>query len=108
MAKERIKKEDMYNKLMGSGSDKPINKDDSNEAQTNRNKIIEGQLPMTQAKTLELKEAEKISLKKRGYYITDKHIKAITLKTAEDPSMDKSEVVRKALDLYLKDILEQI
>lgn len=46
-------------------------------------------------------------LRQRSYYLTDKLLKAITLKTAES-DLDKSGVVREALKLYLADILEKM
>ncbi|MFV0362854.1 MAG: hypothetical protein ACK5LL_07165 [Suipraeoptans sp.] len=45
--------------------------------------------------------------KQKAYYITEEHIKAITIKTANS-TLDKSGVIREALDLYLKDILESL
>ncbi|MHB8125805.1 MAG: hypothetical protein ACYDEJ_09250 [Desulfitobacteriaceae bacterium] len=46
-------------------------------------------------------------LKQRSYYLTDKLLKAITIKTAEG-DLDKSGVVREALKLYLDDILKKL
>ncbi|NLD49123.1 MAG: hypothetical protein GX660_18340 [Clostridiaceae bacterium] len=44
--------------------------------------------------------------KQRSYYLTDELLKAITIKTAET-NLDKSGVVREALEMYLADILEK-
>lgn len=38
-------------------------------------------------------------LVQRGYYVTQKHIRAIKLKAVED-NIDQSSIVRAALDLY--------
>ena len=43
----------------------------------------------------------------RSYYLKEDLLKAITIKTAEC-SLDKSGVVREALEIYLADILERI
>lgn len=51
------------------------------------------------------KKKEDKVYKQRSYYLPDELIRAITIKTAES-ELDKSEVVREALELYLADILE--
>jgi hypothetical protein len=43
----------------------------------------------------------------RAYYLPERLVKAITLKTAES-DLDKSGVVREALKQYLADILEKM
>lgn len=45
--------------------------------------------------------------KQRAFYLSDKLIKAIVIKTAES-DLDKSGVVRSALDMYLADILKKM
>ena len=47
------------------------------------------------------------NFKQRSYYLTDDLLKAITIKTAET-NLDKSGVVREALEIHLADILERI
>jgi len=46
-------------------------------------------------------------LRQRSYYLPDRLLKAITLKTAES-DLDKSGVIREALNLYLSDILDKM
>lgn len=55
---------------------------------------------------VESEDGEKF--KQRSYYLTDDLLKAITIKTAENTNLDKSGVVREALEMYLADILERI
>lgn len=93
LGKERIAKEKMYANLMG------INEKIENIQATEIKKTTMKQIENT-------KQNEKFI--KRGYYITEKQMKAITLKTAENPYLDKSGVVREALNNYLSDILEKI
>lgn len=48
-----------------------------------------------------------LNYKQKAFYLTEKQIKAITLKTI-DSDLDKSGVVRAALDMYLADIIENL
>lgn len=50
-------------------------------------------------------ESEKFT--QRSYYLSERLLKAITLKTAEG-ELDKSGVVREALEIYLADILKKM
>lgn len=62
---------------------------------------------MLSTNTNDIVSENKPKLTQKSYYIEDDHHKAITLKTAEG-ELDKSGVVRAALEMYLEDILEQI
>ncbi len=52
-------------------------------------------------------KAEEEKFIQRSYYLSERLLKAITLKTAEG-ELDKSGVVREALELYLADILKKM
>lgn len=60
--------------------------------------------PPPKSSKVETEDGEKF--KQRSYYLTDELLKAITIKTAET-NLDKSGVVREALEMYLADILEK-
>jgi hypothetical protein len=54
-----------------------------------------------------VKDNESYMYLHRAYYLTEEIVKAITIKTAEG-ELDKSGVVREALEIYLADILKEI
>lgn len=52
-------------------------------------------------------DKQSVKYKQKAYYITDDIYKAVNLKAAKT-GKDKSAIVREALSIYLKDILEEL
>jgi len=87
MAKTRLNQDDAFKSIMGHTS----NSINENEAD--------------QAKDIT------VSTKPTSFYITDKHRKALKIKTAfadKPEDKDMSSIVRAALDVYLADILRDL
>lgn len=75
------------------------------ERENRRKSFVQSVVSIKEETKEEIKDNEK--LVQRSYYLTNRLLKAITIKTAEG-ELDKSGVVRAALELYLADILREI
>lgn len=95
--KHRLNHDDAFKSIMGKSiSD---NSEELTEIESQK------QITTTKQKTQEGKE----NLVQTAFYITEKHRKAMKIKTAlgnKPEDKDLSSIVRAALDVYLEDILK--
>jgi hypothetical protein len=103
MAKQRLNQDEAFKNLMGIKNDS--DEDNPNEPKAVFADKIKEDLQLTSAKERKVKNSP------TSFYITDKHRKALKMKTAlSDKPEDKdfSSIVRAALDIYLADIIKDL